>query len=286
MNARHLVSEWFPARLRQDPRAPKSLFVKGELPGDSAPALAIVGARAASGHGMATAQALAEGLADRGWVIISGGATGVDAAAHRGALAAGGKTVAVLGTGIDVVYPAANRELFERIVGGGGALVTPFADGQPPRAGHFVRRNRIIAAMADAVVVVDAGLGSGALHTAQAALDLGRGLGALPGTAGCQALIAQGAAVVESADDVEALLGGAPRRPVIELPVGDSEAGRVLAALRAERAFGADEIATTTGLGPVAVTRALTGLELEGLAVLAPGGRFARSHLADELLSR
>lgn len=270
----------------RDPQAPKYLYVQGNLPKTPARTAAIVGARAASGHGMAAAESLAGGLAAEGWVIISGGATGVDAAAHRGALAVGGTTVAVLGTGIDVVYPARNRGLFAQIADGGGALATPFSPGEPPRAGQFVRRNRIIAALADAVIVVDAGLGSGSLHTAQAALDLGRGLGALPGTAGCQALIAQGAAVVETVEDVKALVGGAPRRPEIDLPTGESEAGQVLAALRSEIAFDAEEIATATGLGAVAVTRALTGLELEGLAVLAPGGLFARSTLAEELMSR
>ena len=276
----------FPNRVRQDRRAPKKLFVRGALADDARPHVAIVGARAASGHAMATARDLAAQLARDGAVIVSGGATGVDAAAHRGALSAGGATVAVLGTGIDVVYPVVNRALFDEIADRGGALVTPFVPGSPPRGGHFVARNRIIAAMADLTIVVEAGLGSGALHTAQAAVDLGRGLGACSGTPGCEALIAQGAAVIETAADAAAALSGRPRRRNVHLPETDSAADRVLRALRAELAYDAEELAATTGLPAPAVTRALTGLELEGLAVLAPGGAFARSALAEDLMAR
>lgn len=274
----------YPRRLAGAPDAPERLFVRGALPPENAPAVAIVGARAASGHGVAMARALAADLAAAGAVVISGGAVGIDAAAHRGALAARGRTVAVLACGLDHPYPARNRPLFGDILAGGGAVVSPYQPGVPPRRFHFVRRNRIIAGMADAVIVIDASLASGALYTANAAVSLGRALGAAPGTAGCEALIAQGAAVVTTADDVFAAIAGTPRRPTVELPAPESAAGRVLAAL-GPRAQREQELSDATGLDERAVARALIGLEMEGLAVLAPGRAYLRSVLAEELMA-
>jgi len=144
------------------------LFAVGAWPGTSR-CVAIVGARAASGHAAAAARALAADLAGCGYAVVSGGAIGIDAAAHRGALDAGGETVAVMATGLDIAYPARNRPLFGEIVATGrGALLSPFPLGVPPRRYRFVRRNRIIAGLADAVVVVEAGLASGSLYTAAA----------------------------------------------------------------------------------------------------------------------
>jgi DNA processing protein len=208
----------------------------------------------------------------------------VDAAAHRGALEVGGATVAVLGSGLDVAYPARNRPLFGEICDAGGALVSPFAAGMPPRPGCFVRRNRVIAAMADAVIVIEASLGSGSLHTAAAAHEYGRVLGAVPGTPGCEALIAQGAALATSAEDVLAALAGRPRRPQVALPEDGSERARVLAVLD-DDARDEDDIADSTGLAIRQVSRALAGLELEGLAVLLPGRSYVRSVLARELMT-
>jgi DNA processing protein len=271
----------YPRRLGGLPDAPPNLYVRGVLE-ERPVAVAIVGARAASGHATATARALAAELAAGGALVVSGGAVGVDAAAHRGALDAGGATVAVLGSGLDVAYPARNRPLFGALCEAGGAVVSPFAPGVPPRPGCFVRRNRVIAGMVDLVVVIEANLGSGSLHTAEAARDYGRGLGAVPGTPGCEALIAQGAALVRSADDVAAALDGRPRRPEIALPEPGSERARVLAALDDE-ARAEDDIADCTGLAIRQVSRALVGLELEGLAVLLPGRSYVRSALAREL---
>jgi len=257
----------------------------GRLPAE-ARCVAIVGARAASGHAMAATRSLAEELAWAGIVVVSGGAIGIDAAAHRGALDAAGDTVAVMATGLDIAYPARNRPLFEEILSSGrGALISAFPAGVPPRRYRFVRRNRIIAGLADAVIVVEAGLASGALYTAAAARDYGRLLGALPGSPGCEALIAQGAAVVETAADLESALAGRPRRPQVIVPEPASEQGVVLAALSREAALGEDELSTNTGLQARDVARALTGLELEGLAVLLPGRSYVRSSLADELMT-
>jgi DNA processing protein len=280
----HASGDAFPRRLRSLDRAPERLFVRGRW--HEAPrSVAIVGARAASGHGIAAARSIAEELAAGGAMIVSGGAVGIDAAAHRGALAAGGSTVAVLGCGLDVAYPARNRPLFDDIVAAGGAVITPFPAGARPLKHHFVQRNHLIAALADAVIVIDSTLASGALHTAASAVALGRTLAAFPGTPGCEALIAQGAAVVESAADVLAALAGSPRRPRVALPEPSTDAGRVLAALAAEAARDESEVSHTTGLAVRQVARALTGLELEGLAVLMPGRSYVRSRLAQELLA-
>lgn len=249
--------------------------------------MAIVGARAASGHGLATAREIAAAIAGRGGVVISGGAVGIDAAAHRGALESGrvGATVAVLGGGLDKLYPATNRLLFDQIVSQGSALVSPFDDSLAPRAGTFVARNRVIAAMADAVLVVEARAGSGSLHTAEFARELGRTVAAVPGSAGTEALIAQGAAVVETDADLEAALAGSPRRPVIDLPASGTDEDTVLGAL-ADAPCAPDELVRQTGLSAGDVNRALTGLELEGLALLVPGRLYVRSTLARELLVR
>jgi DNA processing protein len=276
------TSPAYPERLGQVSDRPATLDVLGQL-AEREVAVAIVGARAASGLALDQARSLACDLGLRGAIIISGGAIGVDTAAHRGALNAGAPTISVFGTGLDVAYPARNRPLFDDIVERGGALVSCFERNAPPRRGQFVRRNRVIAALADAVVVIGAGAGSGALYTAKAARDYGRVLGAAPGSLGCEALIAGGAALVETADDVFAALAGSPRRPEVWLPESGTDEARVLAALDAAPRD-EDGIADDTGLEMRAVSRALTGLELEGLAVVLPGRNYIRSTLASELL--
>jgi len=267
----------FPRRLRGLSIAPPRLDVRGILP-ESDVVVAMVGSRAADREQLDTAHALAVELARAGALIVSGGAIGIDAAAHRGALAGGGQTVAVLGCGIDVVYPARHRRLFDEIVARGGALVTPFAPGTPPRPGHFVRRNAILAGLADAVVVVAASSSSGSLHTARSASALGRVLGAVPGTEGCERLLAAGAALVESAQDVLAALAGRPRARLASRP--DGSAARVLEALDRRDPRDHEEVAVRTGLSVRETMSLLCDLELEGLAILLPGGNYVRSTLA------
>lgn len=195
---------------------PEGLRSRGRWPLPQGPRVAIVGSRRPSAYGEAVADRLAADLAAAGVVVVSGLAYGVDAAAHQGALAAQGCTVAVLGTGIDIVYPAAHRGLARRIEERGGALVSEFPDGTPPRRPNFPRRNRTMAALSHAVVVVEAGEGSGALITAEAALSLGRSVLAVPGSVfsplsvGCHQLLRDGAALVQNARDVLAEL----RQPV------------------------------------------------------------------------
>src|ERR1700736_2507671 len=192
---------------------PADLRVRGRWPPPEGPRVAIVGSRRPSPYGEAVAEQLAADLARAGVVVISGLALGIDAAAHRGALVGGGVTVAVMGTGVDIVYPAAHSRLAEEILAAGGALVSQFPDGTTPRRHNFPARNLTIAALSDAVVVVEAVQGSGALITAEAALDLHKEVMAVPGSifsplsVGTHGLIRDGAGLVQNARDVLAVLG-------------------------------------------------------------------------------
>jgi DNA processing protein len=198
----------YPAQLFALPNPPKSLWWIGRLPAEGQRLVAIVGARAASRAACDGAAQIAHDLARSGATIISGGAFGVDAAAHQGALAAAASTFAVLGCGTDVVYPDRHVDLFARI-GKTGALLSEYAPGTKPRPGQFPARNRIIAALASAVIVVEAAARSGALSTASWGRKLGKPVFAVPGSAGTDGLIREGRGVaVASADDVESALAG------------------------------------------------------------------------------
>jgi DNA processing protein len=277
IRALHRDDAEYPERLAAVDGAPATLWIAGAWrPGRQA--VAIVGARAASGRGMDFAQALAAQLAARGLDIISGGAIGIDAAAHRGALdAAGeadaGRTVAVLGTGVDVTYPARHHLLYEEIVAKGGALVTQFPPGTQPRPQTFPIRNRVIAALAELVVVVEAGVQSGSLHTARAAREQHRQVVALPGSAGTDGLILTGARAVTSPSDVEAVLEGrAPAPPVLP---EDPVARRLYDVLDSvPRDVG--DLAFRAGLAVGTCAATVVDLELSGLAARAAGGRYLR----------
>ncbi len=273
----------YPSRLAASPGAPLRLYRRGPLPVAEV-AVAVVGARAARGHAVAMARSIAADLARAGAVIVSGGAIGVDSAAHQGALDAGGKTVAVLAGGLETPYPERNRPLFAEILARGGALVSAQPAGSPPLRGTFVRRNRMIAALCDVVLVIEAQPSSGSLYTAAAALELGRVLAAAPGSPGCETLLARGAALVESADDVMAALRGEPRRPAAQLPEAGSHEAVALAALDIHRPSSGEAVAERCGLELREANRALTGLELEGLALLQPGQTYVRSPLAEQLM--
>lgn len=254
-------------RLRRPPR----LDGRGALP--AAPAVAIVGSRAASAAALATATALAAHAAARGWCVVSGGAIGVDSAAHRGALAAGGPTVVVLGTGLDVVYPERNRGLYTEVVEAGGALVSMFRRGEPPRRGHFVARNQVIAAWAEAVVVVAAERGSGSLSTAAAARRLGVGVAAVAGTAGSDALIRAGASALASGADLERVLAGEAVRPP-RRDLDDDERALWLALIAAPDGDAAT-LAGALGWRAAAVVAALDELCLAGWARVLSDDRYA-----------
>ncbi len=277
----------FPVRLRGLAKTPDRLYVRSAGPAPDADRIvAIVGSRAASGHAMASARSLAAELGGEGAIIVSGGAIGIDTAAHRGALDARARTAVVLAGGLDAPYPTRNRPLFTEVVANDGALISAYAPGSPPKRYHFVERNRLIAGMADAVIVACAQLGSGALYTAAFAAEYGRVVAALPGTPGCEQLIARGAAVVETASDLHAALAGKPRRPEVFWPQSGTEAAAVLTFLRDDRTSNEHDITSATGLTSRSVKRALTGLELEGLALALPDGAFMRSMLASEAAAR
>jgi len=265
----------FPPLLRSIHDPPPSLFVRGlaELELLGRPAVAVVGARACSGYGSAVAASLSRELAAAGLVVVSGLARGIDADAHRGALAADAPTVAVLGCGIDRDYPAAHAELARRIVAS-GLIVSEYAPGVEPAPWRFPARNRIVAGLCEATAVVEARERSGALITADLALEEGREVFAVPGeitsalSAGTNALLKLGATPLTAAVDVLAALGiEVAGKHVAEL---EGAPGALFALVR-EAPAGADELARRAGLGAGEVARALVELELAGLVSAADG---------------
>ncbi|HVM57770.1 MAG TPA: DNA-processing protein DprA [Gaiellaceae bacterium] len=265
----------FPPLLRAIHDPPPGLFARGGSAFEllRRPAVAVVGARACSGYGASVARTLARELAAAGLVVVSGLARGVDAEAHRGALEAGGTTVAVLGCGVDRAYPAAHAELAERVAAA-GMIVSEYAPGVEPAPWRFPARNRIIAGLCAATVVVEARERSGALITADLALEEGREVLAVPGeitsalSAGTNDLLKLGASPLTRAADVLACFGIEPEPAAGAAPEGTS--GRVLELLR-EHPAGADELARSAGLTADEVARALVELELAGLAAAADG---------------
>jgi len=254
---------------------PDALWVEGRLPTADETLVAVVGSRSASLKACAQVTALSADLAAAGYPIVSGGALGIDAAAHRGALQAGGATFAVLGCGIDVVYPDRHTALFRDIVACGG-LLSEYPPGEQPRRGQFPARNRLVAALAQVVVVGECRLRSGALITARLAARLGRRVCAIPGSAGTDRLLASGAAwpVQGAADVVKALAGDAPA-PQVDLPVisqGQDSTG--LRRLLNEGPLTAEEVSVRLGRGLGEVLGLLSEGELEGWVLRRSGGRF------------
>ncbi len=266
-----------------------TLNARGRWPPPDGPRVAIVGSRRPSPYGEAVAEQLAADLARAGVIVVSGLALGCDAAAHRGALVGGGVTVAVMGTGVDIVYPAAHFRLAEEIIAAGGALVSQFPDGTSPRRRNFPARNVTLAALADVVVVVEAVLGSGALITAEAALDLHKEVMAVPGSifsplsVGTHGLIRDGAGLVQNARDVLAALGvgrevlddplGAPSRFGFQLA---AERDGILIHLSDVLAVSTAELARKLHLPVAEVLGRLTSLELDG-AVRRHGAGYVRA---------
>lgn len=265
---------------------PPVLWLRGRRDALDGPAVAIVGSRAGSAYALAVAERLAADLAARGLTIVSGLARGVDSAAHRGALAGGGKTVAVLGCGADVVYPPEHAALAGEIADR-GAVISELVPGTPPQAWFFPQRNRIISGLCRAIVVVEAGEKSGSLITARCALEQGRDVLAVPGNIlngrnrGGHALLRDGAKIVETADDIVEELG----LPLVPSGTagesgGDGQRRRpadaVLTAIGNGESCNLDEIATRTGLTAARLLPRLFELELLGLIQRVGGGRFAR----------
>jgi DNA processing protein len=268
----------YPQWLRRTYTPPLVLWVRGSLdPDEGERAVAIVGSRAATPVGRGFAEALGCDLAAAGLVVVSGLARGIDAAAHRGALRARKRTVAVLGSGLDRLYPPEHDELAARIAATGGAVVSEFPLGARPWKSNFPRRNRVIAGWSRAVVVVEAGARSGALSTSRAALDEGRDVMAVPGhpgepqAEGANALLKDGAALVRGAADVLAELGVTPQASE---PAASDDA--VLHALDARPAC-VDEIQERSGLALPSVLSRLAELELAGAVARLGGGLYARA---------
>ncbi len=265
----------FPPLLRAIHDPPAGLFVRGEAEPEllARLAVAVVGARSCSGYGASVARTVARELAAAGLVVVSGLARGVDGEAHRGALEAGGATVAVLGCGIDRDYPAAHAELARRIAET-GLIVSEYAPGVEPAPWRFPARNRIVAGLAAATVVVEARERSGALITADFALEEGREVFAVPGeitsalSAGTNTLLKLGASPLTCAGDVLSCFGLEPAEPAVQTLAG--AAARLLT-LVSDAPAGADELARASGLPAAAVARALVELELAGVVVCADG---------------
>ncbi|MDR7474438.1 MAG: DNA-processing protein DprA [Armatimonadota bacterium] len=278
-----LTSPQYPGLLRRTDDPPPLIFVRGELRADEV-AVAVVGSRRATPAGRAVAERLAAGLAWHGVTVVSGLARGIDAVAHRAALQAGGRTVAVLGCGPDVVYPPEHGALLQAIVAR-GCVISEFPPGTPPRRGHFPRRNRIIAGLALGVVVVEGDERSGTLSTVAHALRYGREVMAVPGGVlnplswAPNGLIRDGAALVETAEDVLGVLGLPLRTSPVAGGAGPSippgPAALVWAALAGEPVH-IDQVAACTGLSPSQVAAVLLDLELQGLVRQYPGKQFLR----------
>ena len=286
----------YPQRLARLSDPPPVLHVRGALPCPWGPAVAVVGSREAEPSARRHAAEIAASLAAAGVIVVSGGARGIDTAAHEGALEGGGTTVAFLGSGLDRAYPPSNRELFARMAAEGGAVASELEPETPPSRWTFPRRNRLIAASSDLVLVVQAPARSGALITAELARRVGVPVAAAPGPAGCarnrgnNGLIRGGAALVESASDVLEQLK--LRAPFLQLDLPEPPRRGKETPATAPAGLGQDEIsvlrrlgrepvhidaiAVSTGIGAARAQAALLALELAGLVEDRGGKQFAR----------
>jgi DNA processing protein len=276
-----LADSAYPQALLNIPDPPLLLYVKGRLDLLNRSALAVVGSRNATPQGINNAEAFAKSLSDAGLCIISGMAHGIDAAAHRGALQGAGGSIGVVGTGLDKVYPAANRDLAHALANQ-GALVSEFPLGTPPLAANFPRRNRIISGMSAGCLVVEASLQSGSLITARLALEQGRDVFAIPGSIhapqskGCHALLKQGAKLVETAQDVLEELGSLVVLPAHDTAIQDTD--HPLLVHLGFDPVDLDTLNARCGLTVSQLSAMLLTLELEGRINTLPGGLYQRIH--------
>lgn len=287
-------SAQYPPLLKQSPTAPALLFVKGNLDILSDPQLAVVGSRNPSQGGQENAFQFAKHLSRSGLLVTSGLALGIDTESHKGALAAGAPTIAVVATGLDRIYPARNRALAEDMLKKGGAIISEFPLGTSPKAAHFPQRNRVIAGLGLGTLVVEAALHSGSLITARQAQEAGREVFAIPGSIhnlmskGCHALIKQGAKLVEAADDILQEL--TPQlENAIKLPSGQVEQfvrdsadmlhredHDILLEVMGYDPVTIDELSQKSNFKASEVASMLLILELEGRVSNEAGGRFQR----------
>lgn len=269
----------YPSRLLEVQNPPPVLYVSGRRELLDAPSVAIVGSRNATAQGAHNAEAFARALSADGLAIVSGLALGIDAAAHRGGLAERGSSIAVLGTGADVCYPAANRELAARLEAE-GAIVSEFPLGTPAREGNFPRRNRLISGLSRGVLVVEAALRSGSLITARRALDQGREVFAVPGSIhsplskGCHWLIQQGAKLVESAEDILSEIGW--QASALAIDANNADANDPVLSAIGDAPASLDQVIERSGLQASRVAARISRLELEGRVAALAGGLFQR----------
>ncbi|MDE2310277.1 MAG: DNA-processing protein DprA [Betaproteobacteria bacterium] len=268
----------YPQALLNIPDPPLLLYVKGRRELLNRPALAIVGSRNATTQGLSNAEAFAQAASAAGLCIVSGMAHGIDAAAHRGGLRGQGSSIGVVGTGLDKIYPAANRELAHQLALE-GALISEFSLGTPPLAANFPRRNRIISGLSLGCLVVEASLQSGSLITARMALEQGREVFAIPGSIhapqskGCHHLIKQGAKLVERAQDILEELGYFATSPALQAATPE---GHPLFAHLGFDPVDIDSLVQRSGLTIEALSAILLQMELEGVVATLPGGLYQR----------
>jgi DNA processing protein len=282
-----LADDSYPRALLEIPDPPALLYLAGRAELLRRECIAVVGSRNATAQGEQNAEAFARSLSEAGLTIVSGLAMGIDAAAHRGGLKGPGATVAVLGTGVDVLYPRRNEDIARRIASE-GLLLSEFPLGTGPAAGNFPRRNRIISGLARGCLVVEAAAASGSLITARAAADQGREVFAIPGSIhsplskGCHALIKAGAKLVESADDVLAELSGFRQSGFASTALGassasiDAEPADGLLAHMGHDPVHVDALCERAGWSAEQVSSELLRLELDGRIAALPGGLYQR----------
>lgn len=267
-----VLREDLPAALAGLPDAPDLLYVRGTLTPE--PAVAIVGTRRATTYGLGIARSFGRAVAESGWPVVSGLARGIDGAAHLGCLEVGGVGVAALGCGIDVAYPPEHRRLGERLVEGGGAVISEYAPGAPPEAWRFPPRNRIISGLASVVVVVEAGVKGGALITAARGLEQGRLVLAVPGdidrdaSRGCNLLIRDGAHPVLDVDDLITSLTFALGPPPVSAAGGPDDA--IVAAVQGA-GLTLEALAQELGISAAETVRRVAVLEAGGVVVIESG---------------
>lgn len=279
-----LADTEYPRQLLQIPDPPLLLYAKGRVDLLNRPALAVVGSRNATAQGLANAESFARTLSDAGFAIVSGLALGIDAAAHRGGLAGGSSSIAVVGTGLDIVYPARNRALAHDLAER-GLLISEFPLGTAAVPSNFPRRNRLISGLAQGCLVVEAAAASGSLITARSAAEQGREVFAIPGSIhsslskGCHALIKQGAKLVESANDIlEELRMPAPAtsEPGPQASSTADDASALLLTALGYDPCDLDTLAARSGLNAAEISALLTELEISGAVAALPGGKFQR----------
>ncbi|MEY3220136.1 MAG: hypothetical protein RIT27_1493 [Pseudomonadota bacterium] len=278
----------YPQHLRTIHDPPPILFGLGDRQILNSPQIAMVGSRNPSRGGEEIAFSFAKELVSLNWIVTSGMALGIDAASHRGAIAANGHTIAVLGTGIDRLYPSAHRELALQIIDH-GALISEFVTGTTAKGQNFPRRNRIISGLSRGTLVVEASLHSGSLITARQAAEQGREVFAIPGSIhnplakGCNALIKEGVTLVETVDDIVKELGGLSQRAAVSAENSssdecdlDKDYQELIKQMGIDEPLALDSLVERSGLTPEAISSMLLILELRGLVATVAGGRYLR----------